>query len=180
MKKAVKNQGKIVHAYRLGDASETELRLLREGLIRIREDKTYELFSLEAVSGSGEIARKGDYFKLSADGRPYPNAKDFFEANHRFLDGDRYEQYPKPLEVWCAEDGLCPEIRFLQEHKGLVIDPSGGEKYFSAPLWGTVLSAAADAVIVFYGITRNDDGTIADADFNFVSREEFDRTYSRL
>lgn len=180
MKTAIKNLRKIVRAYRLGDESETELRLIREGLIRRSEDGTYELFSLEAVNGSGELARKGDYFKLSADGRPYPNDKDFFEANHRFLDGDRYEQLPKPLEVWCAEDGLCPEIRFLQEHKGLVIDPSDTEKRYSAPLWGTVLSAAADALIVFYSITRNGDGTITDADFNFISREEFDRTYSRL
>ncbi len=180
MKKAVKNIGKIVCAYRLGDETETELRLIAEGLIRVGADGTYELFSLEAVNGTGEIARKGDYFKLSADGHPYPNDKEFFEANHRFLDGDRWEQIPKPLCIWTAEDELCPEIRFLQEYRGLVIDPDSAEKRYSAPLWGTVLSAAADAVIVFYGITRNADGTIADADFNFVARDEFERTYSLL
>jgi len=39
---------------------------------------------------------------------------------------------------------------------------------------------AADAVIVFYSITKDEDGTITDADFNFVARDEFDRTYSLL
>lgn len=180
MKKAVKNLRKIVHAYRLGDETETELRLIESGLIRVNKDGNYELFSLEAVNGSGEIAQKGDYFKVSSDGHPYPNTRTFFEENHRFLKDDCYEQLPKPLDIWTAEDEICPEIRFLQGHKGLVIDSESTEKHFSAPLWGTVLSAAADAVIVFYSITRNADGNITDADFNFVAREEFDRTYSRL
>jgi threonine dehydrogenase-like Zn-dependent dehydrogenase len=91
-----------------------------------------------------------------------------------------------PMEILPEADvvWLCMQpkaiLRFLQEHKELVIDPSSTEKRYSAPLWGTVLSAAADALIVFYSITRNSDGTITDADFNFISREEFDRTYSRL
>ena len=180
MKQAIKKQGKIVCAYHLGDHSETECRLIEEGLIRPRNDGTYELFSLEAVNGSGQIACRGDYFKLSSDGHPYPNDKKFFEEKHRHLENDRYEQIPAPLDVWCAEDEIGPEIRFLLEHKGLVLDPSVPEKYFTAPLWGTLLSAAQDAVLVFYSITRDADGTITDADFNFVARDEFERTYSWL
>ncbi|MBR5311978.1 MAG: hypothetical protein IKU40_03745, partial [Clostridia bacterium] len=176
MKKAIKNIGKIVYAYRLGDNTEIELRMIKEGLIRVSSDGSYELFSLEAVNGSGEIAQKGDYFKLSTDGHPYPNDKAFFEANHRQLDGNRYEQLPKPLEIWSSQDTLCPEIRFLQENKGLVIDPDSTDKRYSAPLWGTVLSAAADAVIVFYSITRDANGAVTDADFNFVAGDEFERT----
>lgn len=180
MKRAIKNIGRIVHAYRLGDNTETELRLIREGLIRVNSDESYELFSLEAVSGHGEVCHKGDYFKISSDGHPYPNEKNFFEANHRLLDDGSYEQIPKPLDIWTSADEICPEILFLMEHKGLIIDPESTDRYFTAPLWGTVLSAAIDAVIVFYSITRETDGTITDADFNFVAGDEFRRTYSLL
>lgn len=32
-------------------------------------------------------------------------------------------------------------------------------------------------MLLFYSISRNADGSICDADFNFVRREEFDKTY---
>lgn len=178
MRKAIKNQGKILTAYRLGDGSEAELRLLEEGKIRRTPDGNYEIFSLEAINGSGEIAYAGDYIKFSSDGWPYPNDRAFFEANHRRIDGDTYEQMPKPLDAWTAEDGMVPEIAWLIAERGLVISEKEEEKYFTAPLWGTMLSAARDAVIVFYRIDRDENGNITDADFNFVAKNEFDRTYS--
>jgi len=180
MRTAIKNLGKIVSAYCLGAESETELCLIQEGKIKRIDEDTYELFSLEAVNGSGEIAHRGDYFKLSSDGYPYPNTREFFEANHRHIEGDRYEQPPKPISAWTADDEMCPEIRFLTETKGLVIDPADEQKYFTAPLWGSLLSAAKDAVVLFYSITRDADGTITDADFNFISKNEFDQTYTWL
>ena len=39
------------------------------------------------------------------------------------------------------------------------------------------MSAARDAVLIFYSITRDEQGDIVDADFNFVAREEFNQTY---
>ena len=178
MRKAIKNQGKILTAYRLGDGSETEMRLLEEGKLRRMPDGNYEVFSLEVKNGSGEIAAVGDYIKLSSDGWPYPNDKAFFAANHRRIEGDTYEQIPKPLDAWTAEDGMVPEIAYLIAERGLVIDEKDEEKYFSAPLWGTTLSAARDAVIMFYQVERDEYGNITDADFNFVAKNEFDMMYS--
>ena len=77
-----------------------EATLIREGAIKKRQDGTYELFSQEAVNGTGEIAKAGDYFKVDiVDGRhyPYPNSKQFFEENHIHIAGDEYEQKEKPL-----------------------------------------------------------------------------------
>lgn len=178
MRTAVKNKVKIVSAFRLGENTETERQLIETGLIRVHDDDTFELFSIETVNGKGEIARRGDFFKLSTTGEPYPNSAEFFLRNHRLLDDGQYAQIPKPLEIWTAEDEICPEIIFLQQYKGLVIDPDSLENRYSAPLWGTILYAAADAVIVFYSIEKDQDGTITDADFNFVSRDEFDKTYT--
>ena len=180
MKQAIKNIGKIVCAYQLGAGSETEARLIRDGKIVRRDDGTYELFSLEAVNGAGEVAQKGDYFKLSSDGYPYPNDRAFFEANHRPLGGDRFEQLPQPLDAWTADDPICPEIAFLMREKGLILDESTPEKFFSAPLWGTQLSAARDAVLIFYSVDYDAQHEVTNADFNFIARREFDQAYTWL
>ena len=75
---------------------------------------------------------------------------------------------------------MCPEIQYLMEHKQLTFHEDDPHKYFQAPLWGTILYAAKDAVIVFYRISRDEKGRIADEDFNFVERKEFERTYEML
>ena len=75
---------------------------------------------------------------------------------------------------------MCPEVLFLIEHKGLVIDETNPNQYFSATLWNTQESAQENAVLVFYSISRDKAGNIIDADFNFVERTEFDRTYKIL
>ena len=79
--------------------------------------------------------------------------------------------------IWTAEDEICPEITFLMEEKGLTLEPGHPECFFQAPLWGTKLSAARDAVLVFYETERDSEGNICDAEFNFVDREEFEKTY---
>jgi len=178
MRKAIKNKGKIVSAYELGAGSAMECKLIKEGKIVLHADGKYELYSKEAVNGSGQIAQKGDYFKLSADGFPYPNDRSYFIENHRHLEADTYEQKVFPQYAWSANDEMCPEIQFLIDNRGLVLDKTNPGKYFNAPLWGTDESAPIDAVLMFYDITYNTQNEICDATFNFVAIEDFTRDYS--
>ena len=183
MKTVIKNKGKVVKAYRLGSDSPEISALIADGKIVCREDGRFEVMSQEAVNGNsgiGQIAEKGDYIKIDSSGFPYPNSTSFFEKNHKHIDGCTYEQIPKPLAAWMFGDPMCDEILFLTHHKGLVIPPNDYEHYFTAPLYGTLESAARDSVIIFYSITMNDACEIADADFNFVVRNEFDKTYTVL
>ena len=60
----------------------------------------------------------------------------------------------------------------------LPLPPPRRAECFSAPLWGSILTAAADAVLVIYGLERDSSGRIVDAEFNFVAKPEFDLTYS--
>lgn len=182
MKYAIKRARRRIRAYQLGSGSAMEQQLLREGCIRQRADGTYELFSQEAVNGQGEIARAGDYFKVDeVDGRhyPYPNARAFFEANHRLLDAAQnlYEQKNGPLPVWQKGDPAVPELQFLLDSGRLQLHPDCPQRYFCAQLWGTVLSAPEDASLLFYRIDRAADGTITDAEFNFVDPVIFARDY---
>lgn len=93
MAKVIKNIGKEVRAYQLGAGSTVEQSLIAEGKIRVRNGN-YELFSQESRE-KGEMAVTGDYFKVDNAGYPYPNKADWFELNHRHIDGDRFEQLPK-------------------------------------------------------------------------------------
>ncbi len=175
--RVIKKEGKHVRAWRLGSDSPVLSGLLEAGLIRKRAGGVYEVFSREAVNGSGQLAREGDYIKLDSEGHPYPNSAEFFLANHRQLCGDEYEQLPKPLEAWELTEKETDVIRFLREHKGLEIRPEEEARCFTAPLWGTLESAARDAVLVFYSVERDADGAVTDVDFNFVARSEFEKSY---
>lgn len=177
MRYAVKLQGKRVRAWELGAGTTEEADLIRQGKIRKREDG-YELFSREAVNGSGQMANRGDYFKIDSEGYPYPNGREWFLENHRHLKEDEYEQLPRPLAVWQPEDGENELIGWLTDRGRLTIRDSDPERYFNARLWGADLSAAKDAVVVFYGVDRSEAGEILDISFNFVAREEFLRTYA--
>lgn len=68
MKYAKKAKKKFVQAYCLGEDSPMERQLIIEGAIHKLSDNTYEMFSQEAVNGHGEIARKGDFFKVDTKG----------------------------------------------------------------------------------------------------------------
>lgn len=179
MKYARKIQGKTVNAWPLGAGSGAEQELIRSGKIQ-RSGETYMLFSQESVNGQGQQARAGDYFKIDGAGCPYPNEREWFLANHRHIAGDAYEQIPKALEIWTAQDGENPVIRWLLGKGKLVIRENDRQRYFNAHLWGADLSAAQDAVVVFYAVHRDDAGEIIDVDFNFVARDEFERTYVML
>lgn len=177
MAKVIKNNGKQVQAWELGRDSDMECKLLTEGKIVYLGDDKYELFSQESKSGTGEKAQAGDFFKVDKAGYPYPNSREWFLANHRHIDADYYEQLPKPMDAWEATEPVTPEIDFLINHKGLKLNPDNPEQYFGAELWGAWLTAASDAVLIFYSVTRDESGVIIDADFNFVARKEFEATY---
>lgn len=178
MKKAMKKAGKNVRAYRLGEGTPMERKMLAEGKIRVKNGGVYELFSQEAKGGTGEMAVPGDYFKVDSSGFPYPNKKDWFEENHKHIDGDEYMQFPKPVDIWEASMPVCEEIQYLLAAERLKINEEDTKNYFSAFLWGTHLTAARDAVIVLYSVDRDEDGKINDVDFNFVARDEFEKTYT--
>lgn len=150
------------------------------GLLRPLPGGDYEVFSLEAVNGSGQRAHAGDYVKLDEKGGPYPNRAVDFEAHHTPASDGEYFQRSVILEAWSPEEPMCGEVEFLIREKGLVLDPAHPERYYTAPLWGTVESVPREGVLVFYRIDRRENGEISDAEFNFVDREVFDRTYSVL
>lgn len=182
MKYAVKKTSKVM-AYRLGDHTAMEEALVREGAIRRLDDGSYALFSQEAVNGTGEKAGPGDYFKVdTVNGRhyPYPISQAYFEENHRHIQGDVYEQIPRPVAVWQDGDGPCEEMDFLLTSGRLTIRPEDDVHYFHAVLWNAPLSAARDATVVFYQVDRDSEGRIADIEFNFVARREFERDYESI
>jgi hypothetical protein len=175
----MKITGKRVQAWQLGAGSDMERELRENGKIRLLPDGNYELFSTESVSGQGERAEAGDYFKVDSTGAPYPNARAWFESHHDRVGDHDYVQRPEVLRAWTVAEPVCAEIRFLLDQHRLTIDPDDPDRYFSAFLWGAQLSAARDAVVVFYQVQRTGD-TITDVEFNFVARTEFDKTYKIL
>ena len=177
-KLAQKLTGKMVQAYCLGSGSEMELSMIKDGKIVVNKDGTFELFSQECKSGEGEKAVSGDYFKVDNAGYPYPNNRAWFKANHKHVEGDTFEQLPKPLMAWEASDEVTPEVQFLIDQKGLVLDESNEDQYFGAELWGAWETSPKDSVLIFYSVSYNEDGTVSDADFNFIARDEFSKTYS--
>lgn len=181
MRYAVKNKGKIVNAYCLGQGSEMEKLLIRLDRIRLLLDGAYELMSQEAKNGVGERAEAGDYFKVDlVDGVyfPYPNSRAYFLKNHTHIEGDRYEQKVVPLAIWQWGDEPCDAVAYLLETGKLRLDHEDEERFFNAFLWGADLSAARDATVIFYDIFRDASGAVTDVSFNFVVKEEFERSYT--
>lgn len=180
MYQVIKNKGKIIQAYQLGVDSRVIRRLIKDGKVMDLGDGRYEVHSQEAINGAagGEIARAGDWIKIDSSDYPYPNDQAYFAANHRHIAGDTFEQIPRPVLAWDARLVMCREVTFLIENKGLIIDPASSHQRYTAQLWGTTEAAAEDALIVFYNISYDADGEVQDCDWNFVQREEFDRTYS--
>ena len=172
-----KKTGKIVKAYRVSSDSEMIASLIAEGKMKYLGNAAYEVFSREAKGEKGQLCHEGDYIKLDSEGYPYPNTEAFFIKNHVHLTGDEYEQIPRVLSAWDCNEPECEEIRFLKEEKGLVIDEANEEAYYTAPLWGTILHAPKDAILVFYQIDRDEKGKLTDISFNFVVRPEFEKTY---
>lgn len=181
MFRVIKNKGKYVKAYRLGDKNPVVDQLIAEGKIKVLPNGEYEVFSQEVIRAQaehGEAASAGDYVKVDGTGSPYPNDASFFAANHRHIAGDDYEQIPKPMSAWSAEEPMCEEIRFLIREKGLVLNPEDPERYYTAPLWGTVEAGRKDAVLIMYSVSRGNDGDIKDISYNLITREQFEKDYS--
>ncbi|MCR5608870.1 MAG: hypothetical protein K6G26_07380 [Lachnospiraceae bacterium] len=182
MYKVIKNKGKMVEAYKLGEKNPVVEKLIDENKIVDLKNGKYEIFSqevLKAESKHGELANAGDYIKIDSSGAPYPNTEKFFNENHKYIEGDTYEQIPKELIAWDACEPVCDEIKFLTDNMGLVIDENNPEKYYTAPLWGTIEVADKKAVIIFYDILYNEDGSVKSAEYNLVERNEFEKTYMR-
>ena len=170
----------LLRAWQLGADSPMERELIGMGRIVPRDDGTYELFSLEATGRVGQIARRGDYFKVDPPGCPYPNERAFFERSHVHVEGDLYRQISSPVPVWMDGDAPCVEVDWLLSRGILRRHPEDAEHFYSATLWGTRETAARDAVLVFYAIERDADGAIRHIEFNFVDRKTFERTYELL
>ncbi|MBQ2990217.1 MAG: hypothetical protein IJD60_02865 [Clostridia bacterium] len=181
MRRAIKI-AKPIQAFRLGDHSQMEQTLIDEGTIRITPTG-YELMSLEAINGHGEFAVVGDYFKVNttADGKhfAYPNGKEWFETHHKHLGGNNYLQINQPVFFWQAGDPMNEEIKWLLDKGKLFLCKEDEERYFNANLWGTHLSAARDATLIFYEIKRDSEG-ISEISFNFIKKEVFQATYEIL
>lgn len=175
--KVIKKRGLFIRAFCLGEESEITEHYIRKGVLRKRDGNVYEVFSKEAINGTGQLVKIGDYIKIDTAGDLYPNGREYFLQNHIQIGEHIYEQIPKELTAWSMEECMCEEVEFLLQKKGLTIDEENEEKYYTAPLWGTMLSAAKDAVIIFYRIDKDDNGFIQDIDFNFVERKEFEKTY---
>ncbi|MCD7820982.1 MAG: hypothetical protein LUG64_02055 [Clostridiales bacterium] len=180
MRHAVKINNSSVLAYELGADSPMEQTLIQNGVIIRHPDNDYELFSLEAVNGTGERALPGDYFKCELiDGRyyAYPIQRDYFLSTHTHLSGNEYQQKNLPLAVWTVKDPSCPEMDYLLSNHLITIDEQNAEKYFNAHLFGTALSAPITAIVAFYRIDRTPDGSIQRIAFNFIEEKYFEKNY---
>ena len=178
--RVIKKEGAVVRAWRLGDGSDMERELIRQGRIRVLADGRYAVLSRETDGENGQIVGAGDYFKVDGGGFPYPNTAAFFEENHVHLEGDRYRQLPRPLEAWESGEPASDALRWLLDRGRLRLHEEDPARYYEAELWGTTLTAAKDAVLVFYDTVRDGDGHITDVTFNFVAAEEFRQNYDRL
>ena len=180
MYKVIKSKTQFVKAYQLGSDNPVIKSLMDEGKITVIGNGRYEIYSQEAIKGGvgGEHAQTGDWIKVDNSGNPYPNKKEFFETNHSHVEGDVFKQLPKPVQAWDVNLEICPEIEFLVKKQGLIINEGSFDQRYTATLWGTKEVATKDAVIIFYSISYDKSRNIIDCDWNFVERDEFERTYS--
>ena len=153
-----------------------ELRARLEG----RGTDSPETIERRLANAEGEMARAGDFFKVDDRGFPYPNGRVFFLQNHEHLREDWYLQKTKPLKIWQKDDPDCEELRFLLDRGLLSLHPETPERYYSAFVWGTQETAPSDAVLAFYHVERDPEGTITGIEFNFIVRDYFEKYYRVL
>lgn len=175
----VKKYPQRLRACRLGENAPLEQELRRRGLLRSRADGTYELFTRE-TAGAGQVVSPGDYVKLDTIGMPYCNDPVYFRQNHTHLEGEWYLQTSPQVLAWRLDLPMAPPIRFLTETGRLQIRPEDPDHTFTAFLWGTWQTAAADGVIILRRIVYGNDGEITDAEFHMVAGDEFRKTYEIL
>lgn len=71
-------------------------------------------------------------------------------------------------------------MKILLNTKILEIYPNIPKKYFQAALFGAALAAARDVIVIFYSVERGSDGIIRNICFNFIARDEFEKTYQYI
>ncbi len=163
-------------AFQLGTFPPLEQQLIQSGLLLPLPDDLWRVKTRE-TKGDGELAHTGDYIKLDSIGMPYPAERAWFEANHTKTADGMYLQTAHPRKAWCAEELMCPEIKFLVDRDLLQWDRKTG---FGAQLWGTWQTAAPNALIVFDAVKTDHNGNILHVDFHFVAADEFENTYEVL
>ena len=171
----IKREAPPATACCLGEGSDLERELLAHGLLS-RDGEDYRVHSREAAGETGQLARRGDFVKLDAGGFPYPNARVDFLQNHRRTPAG-WVQIPVPCEAWAYGEPGSEALRWAREHGGLTLHADDPARFYRAQLWGAALSAPRDAVLVFYRIERDENGAITGVRYNFVAREEFDKSY---
>lgn len=177
----VRKKQKIVKAYSLADLLDPMVKkMIEEKKIVPLKDGTFEVFSQEVIqagSKHGELASSIDHFRLDSSNQPYPIHKNYFDSHYLPVSENDYQIAGIPTLAWDVNELMSEEIEFLLQNKGLVINKSDPNKYFQAPLWGTMEAADIHAKVLFYSIDRSDDGEIRDVNFNFITEDEFMETY---
>ena len=168
-----------VTALCLGEGSPLEQELTARGLLVAQPDGGIRVRTRESGDGAGELACPGDFVKLDVGGYPYPVRRSTFLKTHQPT-AQGFVTIPRQLEAWAVGQPRPEALDWLLEQGRLSLNEAEPQRYFSAELWGTRLSAPKDAVLVFYRIDRDGQGRITDADFNFVVREEFEAAYEIL
>ena len=176
MKKA-KKTNVCVKAFELGAGSEFEQELIDRGQI-IKHDDHYEIYSAESTN-KGEVAKDGDFVKFDQADNPYPNSRERFLKHHRHIKDYHYEQFPVILWSLKYGDDEDEVIKYLLDNGKLTINPYSEKCFYQAELWGTVLSAKKDDIILVYDV-KKDGEIILDVDFNLIDKDEFDKTYEYI
>ena len=180
MAKVIKKKGEIVEAYELGKGTAAEKELIYQGKIIYRGDGVYEIFSQESNNGEGQFAISGDYIKIDSAGFPSPKTREWFLANHKHIEGNKYEQLPKALLAWKYGEKITKEMKFLIKERGLYLDYENDNEFFCAELWGAYLTAPKDAIVVFYNVKYNEKNEVVDVEYNFVAKKEFEESYEHV
>ena len=168
-----------VQAFQLGRSCCLEQQLIRSGHLLPLQDGLWRIKTREALT-VGELVKTGDYIKIDRSGMPYPTEKDWFEANHTQLEENLYLQIAEPKIAWKGTHPIIPEIQFLLDRNLLIWTPGDPDQTFRAQLWGTLQTAAADAVVVLDRVETDHLEKIQAVEFHFVANDEFQTTYDIL
>ena len=173
----VKKFNMRVKAFELGKDTPIEKEFIASGKI-IKHREYYEIFSKESGQ-TGQFARIGDFVKIDNDNDPYPNKREDFLSQHNHIEGYYYVQIPRELLSWTYEDDRDDIIKYLLKTKKLLLDIDSENSFYQAKLWGTILTAKKDDIILVYNVTKADEKIIS-VDFNLVDKGEFNLTYEYM
>lgn len=165
-----------IQAFQLGENCDLAQQLISTGHLIPLPDGFWRVKTRESLE-EGELAATGDYVKIDRSGMPYPNGKNWFEANHTRLEENLYHQNAEPKTAWESTLPMIPEIQFLLDRNLLIWNPRESKGAFSAFLWGALQTADADAVIILDRVEADNEGNLQIVEFHFVARDEFRSTY---